>query len=76
MAETYSLTLTGTSADFLPIEKSVLLPDRLNSTPAKHQVARTGEALACVTPRGTTHFYVYDAERSTAALPVMRKLYG
>lgn len=76
MAETYSLALLGTAASATFIEKSVTLPDRLQHTAAKKNAAMTGALVQCINARGATGSYIYDAERSTPSLPVMRKLYG
>jgi hypothetical protein len=76
MAETYSLALLGAKADSLPFAVSnVKVPDSSASAGSFARAAQLGTPMLCLHPDGSLGYYVVDAERSTFANPVLRRVH-
>jgi hypothetical protein len=78
---TYSLAITGAPADQTFGEKTLDVPDSVigsTYTIASATVGgmqncmRQGLQVLCKGPDGGQHWYAFDAERSTAANPVLK----
>ena len=64
---TYSLGITGYIAG-----NAVNIDGNVCATPGGMQgTMQTGDLMLCKGPDGAQHWYKYDAERSTAANPVL-----
>ena len=71
---TYSQSITGVSAAGLFAVKNITLSDAVAPAPAQGGAMQTGTAFLCKNPDGSQSYYQLDAERSTAANPVLRKM--
>lgn len=74
MAETYSLAITGAGAMQKFGQKVHTLPDSSATPGAMARAQRLNLPLLCLNPDGSQSYHVLDAERSTPANPILRRV--
>ena len=73
MTETYSLAIKGQRADALPSPvQNVVIGDSGAQIGSQKNAMQLGTQILCKNPDGSQSWYTLDAERSTAANPVLR----
>lgn len=71
MTETYSVAQKGQRADSLSAVQNVTLPDSSARPGGQAQAMALGTQVLCKNADGSQSWYTLDAERSTAAKPVL-----
>jgi hypothetical protein len=71
---TYSLAITGISANQRFGLKVLTLPDSSATPTGQQQAMQLNTPLLCLDQDGSQRYYVLDAERSTPANPILRRL--
>lgn len=77
MAESYSVALQGFLADdtMSTNKPNYTLPDKVSQRPGGlHQAMRYGQQILVQQPDGSQAWFTLDAERSTFANPVLRRV--
>lgn len=75
MAETYSLALLGAKSDSVPQAQVVTVPDSSARAGSFARAAMLGTPMLCLHPDGSKGYYAVDAERSTFANPILRRVH-
>ena len=72
MAETYSLAVTGVSAQSIDAVKTIDVGDTIGADGKYNLAMRNNTQLLCKNPDGSQTYYTIDAERSTPNNLVMK----
>jgi hypothetical protein len=74
MAETYSLAVMGVGAGQKFGQKMHTLPDSGATPGAMARAQQLNSRLLCLNADGSQSYFVLDAERSTPANPILRRV--
>ncbi len=74
MTETYSLASLAADANSAGLVKSLTLPDSAARPGSQQNAMQNGSQVYVKGPDGGFAWYTFDAERSTLATPVLKRV--